>query len=307
MRWVMNPRTRRISSWRLLGSALTACLSAAAFAQAPTYTELNTADTVTWNAAGWTSGVPSSATAVGLLHGTGTVVINADSTATTPAGLLVGWGSSSFTVDVTGGSLTVGSTVGSPFGLTLGESGGLTGTLNQSGGTVTAPLVRSSGGTGVYNLNAGTLQTHQVFRQTFTDLTLNFGGGTLVATGTSEVGLTGTGVGVVVNAGGGTLDNGGFDVSMKGTIFGTGPLSLVGSGTTTLEAANTHSGTLTLSAGTLRVGDGGTIGGATGSLVNDAAVVFDRSTDLTYSGLISGTGTVTKQNTNTLILSPANT
>jgi fibronectin-binding autotransporter adhesin len=312
MSWVMNPRTRRITPWTLLASALITCLSAAAFAQAPAYTELNTADTVTWNDAGWTAGVPSSATAVGLLRGTGTVVIDAASTATTPAGLLVGWNTSSFSVDVTGGSLTVGSTVGTgnpvtPFGLTLGESGGRTGTLNQSGGTVTAPLVRSNNGTGVYNLNSGTLQTQQVFRQSATSLTLNFGGGTLAATGTSEVGLTGSGVAVVVNAGGGTLDNGGLDVSMKGTISGAGPLSLVGSGTTTFGAANTHSGTLTLSAGTLRVGDGGTIGGAAGSLVNDAAVVFDRSTDLTYSGLISGTGTVTKQNTNTLILSPANT
>jgi fibronectin-binding autotransporter adhesin len=312
MSWVMNPRTRRITPWTLLASALITCLSAAAFAQAPAYTELNTADTVTWNDAGWTAGVPSSATAVGLLRGTGTVVIDAASTATTPAGLLVGWNTSSFSVDVTGGSLTVGSTVGTgnpvtPFGLTLGESGGQTGTLNQSGGTVTAPLVRSNNGTGVYNLNSGTLQTQQVFRQSATSLTLNFGGGTLAATGTSEVGLTGSGVAVVVNAGGGTLDNGGLDVSMKGTISGAGPLSLVGSGTTTFGAANTHSGTLTLSAGTLRVGDGGTIGGAAGSLVNDAAVVFDRSTDLTYSGLISGTGTVTKQNTNTLILSPANT
>jgi len=234
MRWVMNPRTCRISSWRLLGSTLIACLSAAAFAQAPAYTELNTADTVTWNDAGWTAGVPSSATAVGLLRGTGTVVIDAASTATTPAGLLVGWNTSSFSVDVTGGSLTVGSTVGTgnpvtPFGLTLGESGGQTGTLNQSGGTVTAPLVRSNNGTGVYNLNSGTLQTQQVFRQSATSLTLNFGGGTLAATGTSEVGLTGSGVAVVVNAGGGTLDNGGLDVSMKGTISGAGPLSLVGS------------------------------------------------------------------------------
>lgn len=312
MQRFMKHLGRGPSHRRLLAVAALACISTTAFAQAPTYTELNTADTVAWNAAGWTAGVPSSATAVGLLHGNGgTVVIAADSTDTTPAGLLVGWNTSSFTVDVTGGSLTVGSTIqaggGVPAGLTLGESGGLTGTLNQSGGTVIAPLVRSNNGAGVYNLNGGTLQTVQFFRRATNPLTLNFGGGTLEATGTSEPGLTGSGVSVVVNAGGGTIVNGGFAVNMNGTISGSGPLSLTGGGTTTYLANNTHTGTTTLSGGTLRIGDGGTIGGASGSLVNNAAVIFDRSTDLTYSGLISGGGTVTKQNANTLVLSPENT
>jgi fibronectin-binding autotransporter adhesin len=312
MKRLMTHLGRGPSHCRLLAAAVLACISTAAFPQAPSYTELNTADTVAWNSAGWTAGVPSSATAVGLLHGNGTVVIDAASTDTTPAGLLVGWNTSSFTVDVTGGSLTVGSTVGTgtpvtPFGLTLGESPLRTGTLNQSGGTVTAPLVRSNNGTGVYNLNGGTLQTAQFFRRFTNPLTLNFGGGTLEATGTSEPGLTGSGVSIVVNAGGGTIDNGGFAVNMNGTISGSGPLSLTGGGTTTYLANNTHTGTTTLSGGTLRIGDGGTIGGNAGSLVNNTAVIFDRSSDLTYAGVISGSGTVTKRNANTLVLSPANT
>ena len=296
-------------------AAALAFLLVADVAVGQSYITLSTGSSVPWNTTLWTGGVPpQTSTQVGLFNGGGTVTIDTTSTNTTPGGMLVGWSgtgsTNSFTVAVTSGTLTVGSTIGdpNPFGLVLGESGGRTGTLAQTGGVVVAPLVQTRNGIGVYNLDSGTLQTQRI-SSTVGPMTFNFGGGTLLATGTSSTGLTGTsGVGVVVGAGGGTVNNGGFATLMNAPISGTGNLTLAGSGTTTYTANNTHSGTTTLSAGTLRIGNTGTTGNLTGPLVNNAAVIFDRSDNASYTNVISGSGTLTKQGSGTtLVLGPFNT
>lgn len=82
-----------------------------------------------------------------------------------------------------------------------------------------------------------------------------------------------------------------------------GNFTKMGSGTQTLTGANTFTGILSIEAGTLRVGDGGTRGSlATQSIVNNAALVFARSDDTLYQGLISGSGSLHKQGAGTLIL-----
>jgi fibronectin-binding autotransporter adhesin len=303
---------------RIALAAALACVLVADVALGQSYITLSTGSSVPWNTTLWTGGSgsvpPQTSTQVGLFNGGGTVTISDTSTNTTPGGMLVGWSgtgsTNSFTVAVTSGTLTVGSTIGdsNPFGLVLGESGGRTGTLAQTGGVVVAPLVQTRGGIGVYNLDSGTLQTQRI-SSTGGPMTFNFGGGTLLATGTSSTGLTGTsGVGVVVGAGGGTVNNGGFATLMNAPISGTGNLTLAGSGTTTYTANNTHSGTTTLSAGTLRIGNTSTTGNLTGPLVNNAAVIFDRSDNANYTNVISGSGTLTKQGAGTtLLLGPSNT
>ena len=312
-----NCATRNIAA--RIAAAL-AFLLVADVAVGQSYITLSTGSSVPWNTTLWTGGAggvpPQTSTQVGLFNGGGTVTISDTSTNTTPGGMLVGWSggaTDSFTVAVTGGTLTVGSTAGDAgggFGLVLGETPGRSGTLNQSGGTVISPIVQARNGTGVYNLNSGTLQAQRITRTNAGgSMTLNFGGGTLLATGTSSTGLTGTsGVSMVVNAGGGTVNNGGFATLMNAPISGTGNLTLAGSGTTTYTANNTHSGTTTLSAGTLRIGNTGTTGNLTGPLVNNAAVIFDRSDNASYTNVISGSGTLTKQGAGTtLVLGPSNT
>ena len=49
-------------------------------------------------------------------------------------------------------------------------------------------------------------------------------------------------------------------MTFGGVISGTGTLTKAGTGTTTLTGANSYSGTTTISAGTLQVGNGGTTG-----------------------------------------------
>ncbi|HEY2414903.1 MAG TPA: autotransporter-associated beta strand repeat-containing protein [Pirellulaceae bacterium] len=111
-----------------------------------------------------------------------------------------------------------------------------------------------------------------------------------------------------------TLSGGGVDVAsgltetISSQIAGSAGLTLTGSGTTILTGTNTYSGTTTISAGTLQIGSGGTAGTlGSGSIINGAALRFNRTDSITVSSAISGTGSLTQAGTGTLILIGANT
>src|SRR5207249_2294163 len=80
-----------------------------------------------------------------------------------------------------------------------------------------------------------------------------------------------------------------------------------GTGTLTLSGDNTYTGLTTVSAGTLQVDSGGTTGSIVGNVVNNGTLIFNRSTDLSFGGIISGSGSLTKSGSSTLTLSGANT
>ena len=177
-------------------------------------------------------------------------------------------------------------TLSEPFQIagTGGGGGGAITIQNSSAPTISGPVTLtadstvtvSSTATGTFNnANAFTSLANQ-------NLTLQGGSGT---------------------GGGGTI---------SGIIsLGSGGLTKLQGGRWTLTGVNPYSGTTTIGAGTLQLGNGlagndGTISNSL-SIVNNASLIFNRFGSVGYSGAISGTGSVTKTGVGTQTLSGANT
>jgi autotransporter-associated beta strand protein len=154
---------------------------------------------------------------------------------------------------------------------------------------------------------------------------LSFNGGTLRFLGGTTINRA-----ITLNAGGGTFDTNGFNEVLGGPITGVGGLTKVGVGTLQVGGPGTYSGATNVSAGTLQAGNAnvfsttsaytvasgavldlnnfsqtiGSLAGA-GNVGLGSAVLTTGSdnTSTTYSGIIAGTGGVTKTGTGTLTLS----
>jgi fibronectin-binding autotransporter adhesin len=91
-------------------------------------------------------------------------------------------------------------------------------------------------------------------------------------------------------------------------LTGTGALVVSNNSTLTLTSnGNTFTGGTTIQSGSaLHVGNGGSAGVLPGAVANSGALVFNRSSTLSYGGVISGSGSVTKTGTGSLTLSGNN-
>jgi outer membrane autotransporter protein len=85
-----------------------------------------------------------------------------------------------------------------------------------------------------------------------------------------------------------------------------GFLIKAGTGTLTLTGASILAG-VTVSAGTLQIGNGGTVGTIISDIADNGALIFNRSDAVRFGGLISGTGSVAQAGSGTLVLVGANT
>lgn len=197
-----------------------------------------------------------------------------------------------------------------------GDLSGLTGTLD---------IFPSGGGGGKVNpttaiqantMPAGSLVRLRAGATTFLPNALNYaasfelnGGGTGEALGNLRV-ENGTVTGPVTLLATSTVGTNGATGFISGVISGGFGLTKVGAGIITLTGNNTYTGTTTISVGTLQLGDGVTTNNIipTANLItNNATFVYNTPSNITHSGVISGTGTLTKQGTGTLTLSGADT
>ncbi|AMM16840.1 hypothetical protein AX768_22585 [Burkholderia sp. PAMC 28687] len=144
-----------------------------------------------------------------------------------------------------------------------------------------------------------------------TTLTANntYTGGTTIAAGTLQLGDGGTSGSIVgnVNNNGSLVFNRSDATTFAGAVSGAGSVTQAGAGTTTLTSSNTYTGGTTIAAGTLQLGDGGTSGSIVGDVNDNGTLVFNRSDATTFSGAVSGTGSLAQAGTGTTTLTANNT
>jgi len=249
------------------------------------------------------------------LSGTGTLNVSGGHVTNTNGsiggGFVAGEGGGGFVSGV--GTATVSSGTWANSGdLFVGFSG--TGTLTVNGGSVSNTGGFIGGGQdGAGNLVSG-VGTATVSSGTWASVvlgvglsgtgTLNVTGGSVISEGSFLGGSAGS-VGTATVSGGTWANSGDLQVGGDGT----GTLNLNGGLVTVGGTLSTGTfGTINLnSGGTLQIGVGGT-GAALGvsTLTNNGTLIFNQSDASTYSGIISGTGAVTKQGGGTLTLDGAN-
>jgi len=173
--------------------------------------------------------------------------------------------------------------------------------LVNSGNTLTLKTGSSVIGDVVLGSSAGTLKLDGTgtedsnFKEAQTILATN--GTTWTLSGDFE--LAAGGIMGITTAGNSKLTMGGTLDADDLIKAGTGTLVLTGNN-------SAFAGTTKISAGTLQVGNGGTSGSLNGNITNNSALIFYRSDALSYGGVISGTGSLTKSGAGTLTLSGAN-
>jgi autotransporter-associated beta strand protein/T5SS/PEP-CTERM-associated repeat protein len=114
---------------------------------------------------------------------------------------------------------------------------------------------------------------------------------------------------------GGTLTNGtvmtsqlnGQSGTLAASLAGGGGFIKSGAGTLILVSSNSYTGTTTISAGALQIGNGGTSGTiSTNNIVNNGSLIFNRSDSIRVINPISGTGSFTMFGTGTTTLTASN-
>ena len=239
-------------------------------------------------------------TFAGIISGSGNVTINGGTQGV--SGLNTYTGSTTVAAGtlalVGNGSIAASDRVTVNGGLDIsGATGTVTLAALSGTGTVTlgSRTLNITGGTGAFSgtiLGAGSLA---LSGGTATLTGANtYTGGTFINAGTLQVGSGSTSGSLIGNV----LDNGTLaffrsdTYVFAGAVSGMGGLAMTGRGTTVLTGNSSYTGNTAIAAGTLQIGNGGTSGSITGDVVDNAALVFNRSDALSFGGSISGTGSV---------------
>jgi autotransporter-associated beta strand protein len=147
--------------------------------------------------------------------------------------------------------------------------------------------------------------------------TNTYTGSTIISGGTLQMGTNGIfgslgNTSSVVNNGSLVFNRNGSETDgriIAATISGTGTVTQAGSGTIWLTGTNTYTGATTIATGILSLGRATANGdlGASSHVVNNGTLQIDRTTDLTLTQSISGTGALLKLGAATTTLTGNNT
>jgi autotransporter-associated beta strand protein len=201
------------------------------------------------------------------------------------------------------GALTLSGTNNYSGGTTV-SAGSLIGTTSSLKGAITndAAVTFDQSGDGTYvgiMSGSGSLTKLGTGAVTLSG-TNSYSGGTTVTAG-RLIGTTDSLQGAITNDAAVTFDQSG-DGTYVGIMSGSGSLTKLGTGAVTLSGTNSYSGGTTVTAGRLI----GTTDSLQGAITNNAAVTFDQTTDGTYAGSMSGSGSLTKSGAGAVTLSGDN-
>ena len=195
-------------------------------------------------------------------------------------------------IDIASADVQVASAVfnNSSLGYTVSSSGG----FGIADGSEPASLLKDGSGTVILNTNNSYTGT-----TTIRNGTLQLGDGALDGDIAASSAIVNDGT-LVFHRSGGSFTYGNV-ISGGGEVIKDGP------GTQILTGDNTLFGDITITAGTLQVGNGGTSGTlGTAWVTNNGSLVFNRSSGFTVNGTIEGTGSVTQAGTGPVTLAGAN-
>jgi fibronectin-binding autotransporter adhesin len=231
----------------------------------------------------------------------------------------IGYGSVASEFVQTGGTHSVGVTmnVGIETSGTYQLSGGLMtapaesisvdaqSVFTQTGGTnsVGALTVDLYGTLATYNLDGGLLSVGSM--RAGGPAVFQFSGGTLQSLSDLYSSLPIT---LATGGSGPIFDSNGNSLTIAAVLSGGGGFQKIGAGTLLLTASNDYTGPTLISAGTLEIGNGGSgasIGG-TSNIVNNACLVFNNSDSAVLTAAITGSGSLTKLGSGSLLLSASN-
>ena len=223
----------------------------------------------------------TSGTYAGIISGNGNMLLSNSGTIT-----LSGTSSFSGTATVDGGRLIASRAAAMPSQVVNNAAVGFS---NATSGTYAGVI---SGGGLLAKSGAG-------------DTTLtganSYSGGTQISAG-SLIGDTTSLQGNIAASGGNLKFNQATNGTFSATLSGVGNFFKLGAGDLTLTGTNTNGGPWNVSAGRLI----GTSRSVRGDITNSAAVVFDQTTSGTYTGNMSGAGTLTKDGSGEVVLSGSN-
>jgi autotransporter-associated beta strand protein len=244
----------------------------------------------------------SGGTARFILNGTGILDISQLTNGGTTAGSIEGPG----TILLGANNLTVGgNNLSTTFSGALQDGG----TVGGTGGSLTKVGTGTLALSGVNTYTGGTTVTGGLINFSTVN---NFGAGAITLNGGGLQWATGSTTDIsarlaAFGAGGASFDTNGNNVTLASTLAGTGGLTKLGQGALTLFGANSYSGGTTLTAGTLQLSGGGTLGAASGTTTVSGGTLDLGGTTQAQSAVALGGGTIQNGNLNTAITSTGGT